>query len=480
MSAEELTKYKEKLEAEWKNLQKQQAALEEGKKQVAAQRAQINRESQENAAKAEQLSRQAEARQVTTIVTGTVGAIKEFSLQENWTTWKERVEHYFIANKVEEERKVSLFLTLVGSEGYTLLRELCAPASPATKTIQALFETMDNHLQPKPSVIMERCKFKECRQKEGEDVKQYIATLKKLSMYCDFGNNLEDALRDQLVWGIHCENTKKRLLGEGDALTYARAIELATSMDSAKKAAAEMGAPRSYGGSHVNYVAGNRYTRQMESTRRTSNTTSDANCWCCGKKNHSASECRYRNYSCNKCKKKGHLEAVCKSKMPRDSYSKPDRFKNKSNRKESQNCLNEIEDLSQTLNTLFFVSDNVIKSVKPVVIDLELNNVIVNFEIDTGSPISAISVKELKKNKRLSSIKLMRTERTFRSYLGEAIIPKGVLRVDVKHKSSKAELELFVFPGSSMPIVGREWLHALGLVSFGNGAREVTVNKLIS
>ena len=37
-------------------------------------------------------------------------------------------------------------------------------------------------------------------------------------------------------------------------------------------------------------------------------------CYCCGRRNHKSSECRYKSYNCYKCKKQGHLASVRKSK----------------------------------------------------------------------------------------------------------------------------------------------------------------------
>lgn len=74
---------------------------------------------------------------------------------------------------------------------------------------------MFNHLQPKPSEVAERNKFKERLQKDEESVAQYIANLKKVSVNCGFGTNLESTLRYQIVWGLRNVGIKKsRLLSE--------------------------------------------------------------------------------------------------------------------------------------------------------------------------------------------------------------------------------------------------------------------------
>ena len=66
-------------------------------------------------------------------------------------------------------------------------------------------------------------------QVEGETVLKYNAQLKQLNSTCVFGETLSERLRYQLVVGM-----QRRLLAE-TALTYNKAIELATSMELADK-----------------------------------------------------------------------------------------------------------------------------------------------------------------------------------------------------------------------------------------------------
>jgi len=61
---------------------------------------------------------------------------------------------------------------------------------------------MKNHLQPKVSILAERSKFRNRLQEDNETITKMITKLQKLSILCNFGNNLEEALsaiRDQIV-----------------------------------------------------------------------------------------------------------------------------------------------------------------------------------------------------------------------------------------------------------------------------------------
>lgn len=75
-----------------------------------------------------------------------------------------------MANDIKVEKRATLFTTLLGAEGYAILRNLCAPALPSTKTYKELSEVMKNHMEPVPNIILERFKFKQCSQKKGDDI----------------------------------------------------------------------------------------------------------------------------------------------------------------------------------------------------------------------------------------------------------------------------------------------------------------------
>ena len=57
------------------------------------------------------------------------------------------------------------------------------------------------HLNPTPIIIAERYKFYHRSQEEGESLCQHLAELRKIAQYCDFGDILQQAIRDRFVCG---------------------------------------------------------------------------------------------------------------------------------------------------------------------------------------------------------------------------------------------------------------------------------------
>lgn len=135
-----------------------------------------------------------------------IGKIEAFDeANEDWSTYVERVEQYFLAKENEKEKQVPAILSLMGSKTYGLLRSLCAPAKPSSKTFSEIVTVLQDHLSPKPLVIAERFRFHKGNQLEGESISSFLAALKKLSGHCEFGTNLGDSLRDRFVCGLSSE-----------------------------------------------------------------------------------------------------------------------------------------------------------------------------------------------------------------------------------------------------------------------------------
>ena len=186
-------------------------------------------------------------------------------------------------------------MTVIGSKAYGLLRNLLSPAKPVEKEFDAIVQVMQNHLNPRPLIIAERFKFHRRSQGGNESVAQYVAELRKLSERCDFGEYLEQALRDCLVCGLVNEKVQQRLLSESD-LSLKKAFEIAQGMEAAQKETYEMRSSTSEGDRQVNIISRRPCTR-------------------CGKQNHHPDRCFYKDQEMQSLRKKrSHSENVSREK----------------------------------------------------------------------------------------------------------------------------------------------------------------------
>ena len=84
-------------------------------------------------------------------------------------------------------------------------------------------------------------KFHNRKRREGENITGYVAELRKLSEHCNFGETLEDMIRDRLVRGVKNESIQQRLLSEPE-LTHKKAVEIAGAPETSAKQVENLGA----------------------------------------------------------------------------------------------------------------------------------------------------------------------------------------------------------------------------------------------
>ena len=92
---------------------------------------------------------------------------------------------------------------------------------------------MANHENPKRNPIAERFVFNMCNRKLGESISQYMAELRRLSQYSEYGDSLESMLRDCLVCGVNHDQMQQCLLSKGANLTLQKAMDISLSLESA-------------------------------------------------------------------------------------------------------------------------------------------------------------------------------------------------------------------------------------------------------
>ena len=157
----------------------------------------------------------------------TYGNVGEFhDGAEEWTAYTEHLEHYFTVNDIDSvEKKRAILRSICGPTTYSLIRSLVSPKKATEYTFAELVEKVAKHFNPRPSATVQRYKFNSrCRQ-SGESVADYVAALRALSENCEFGDTLNDMLRDRLVWGIDDSRIQHRLLAEA-SLTLLRPSRL--------------------------------------------------------------------------------------------------------------------------------------------------------------------------------------------------------------------------------------------------------------
>lgn len=160
------------------------------------------------------------------------GQIPEF-YGDDWNVYYERLEQFLAVNDIPENKQSALLISVLGPFSYKTLRDLCHPALPKEKTFAELCELLRRQFTPQVSCFRERSKFYSARQEPYESILQWYVKIKKLSVDCRFGANLENVLLDKFVTGLRSGPILDRLCEENETITLQQALDIAVNKECA-------------------------------------------------------------------------------------------------------------------------------------------------------------------------------------------------------------------------------------------------------
>ena len=376
---------------------------------------------------------------------GHIAAFQQES--ESIKTYLEHVQLYFQANKVPEDLQDPVLFSSIGVPTYSLLSDLLAPHAPGSKSLREIMEVLRSHFEPKRVVIAQWFNFYKRDQAAGESITDYDANLRKLASQCQFGDHLEETLRDHFVCGLRHEAIQRRLLSEVD-LTYAKAMEIASGMEAADRDTIALKGSESV-------------LRKLHGTSgkgKGAQVSGSQPCYWCGRSGHSASACKFKEATCHACGKIGHIAPACRSRLSKPA--KQGRSVRKPHRAH-QICARESPPEEDSSGEEYFFHKLGEKSSCPIEISLLANGTPLEMEVDTGADISIISEKTRKT--LFPDQRIYPSDLILKTYTGESIQIVGNLHVRVQYGDQFAKLVLVVVEGDGPSLLGRNWLKYLRL-----------------
>ena len=167
------------------------------------------------------------------------------------------------------------------------LKTLLAPTLVTAKTFAEIAKVVQDHVQPKPSVIMRRFRFNTCSRNQGESITAFVARLRELASHCEYGDTAAQLIRDRLVCGIRDDRLQRSLLCTTN-LTFDKAVQLALLHEAAEQNAKVLSAPLAVHRTEPAQAPdGPKRTSYGAPARR------ETACYRCGGK-HQAKSCRFK------------------------------------------------------------------------------------------------------------------------------------------------------------------------------------------
>ena len=371
--------------------------------------------------------------------------------------WLDLFQMNCVVNDIQEENaKRALLLSSVGVETFATVCKLTAPKLPSEVPYNELVTVLKAHFITKPSYHRALCEFLQRKKRVNENVKAYYADLKQLAQQCDFGAEFDRRLKEQLLIGIDQEIYFKVLLADpfdfktvssGDLLAKITSLETAYVTECPTSLAQ---------GNSVNKVkAGQVNNKPGKSSSRSKSKEAPGNlsgkCYRCGLSNHRADKCKYKEATCYSCGKTGHVSSVCMGK--KDKFSKVHSL----NESKYSDSSSEEENSSHSYDLCMLFDEN-LNSVEsnhgkdePHKEILKLNDVPIEFELDTGSGVSTISKKVVDKLR----VPISQSKKKLFNYDKKEIKVYGEMKCDVTVNGKVAKGQVFYIVDNAVNLAGR-------------------------
>lgn len=400
-------------------------------------------------------------------------------ITDEWEVYMERLEQWMTAQKItKDEVKKSWLLSIIGIIAYKAVRDICKPAKVDTKTYAQICEILGSQYNEPVVVFHARKLFYQATQAPDENGQQLLLRLRALAGKCNFGTHYEHCLLDKL---ITCQGGRvfDRLCEEDEKITLEKASQIIrrtesqnyckTSIDEStvnyqdrkRPAIQSRLGPRPSEFANQNQVGCSGYNYQ----KRSSKPIRRIRCLHCGGTNHPTPECIHKAASCHYCKEKGHIATVC-PKKPKTYFV----GSHNANDKRSGSSETESEVRINNLKNNITVNS-------PYEISITVSGVQLEFQIDTGAEISAIS-SELYEE-LLQHVDLKTTDIKLTGYSGENLHVSGRITPRIEFKKTHLYANIHVIHNGGPPIVGRNLLRKLGFqYEFKNPSPTLEVNNI--
>ena len=159
---------------------------------------------------------------------------------ESWSSYLDRFDFYLLSRGINtENKKCATLLTEIGRENYSRIESIVFPRKPKDLSYTELLDLLNDRFAPKTITVAERFKFHKTVQAPGQSCKEYLDQLRAAAKYCKYDAFLEEALRDQLVFGAFSKKVQEKLLVEPD-LTLAKARQILEMEEAVRKESTQM------------------------------------------------------------------------------------------------------------------------------------------------------------------------------------------------------------------------------------------------
>jgi hypothetical protein len=191
------------------------------------------------------------------------------------------------------------------------------PDVGGAKDYDKLVTVLNQYFTPQVNSTYQNYLFR-CMEQGDETVTQFVTRLRQAVKDCDYGDQSEKQIRDQVVYKCRSVELRKTLLEKGEKLKLKDVLRIAATQEAVESQLRAMKEMSTGSEGTVNTVQARKIqakgNRNDEKTNRSDKR--NVECYRCGKRGHISWDprCPAKGKSCGHCGKPGHFANKCREK----------------------------------------------------------------------------------------------------------------------------------------------------------------------
>lgn len=387
------------------------------------------------------------------------GSVAE--IDKKWKSWLRSFQYYVKGEGISDKDKLfNLLLHTAGPEVQEIFDDLADPNDDLLDTdpnkvkpnadddYQKALRKLNSYFTHSSNPTFERHIFRQLTPQQGESGTQFATRLRHQGNLCEFGTQLDDHIRDQLVATVRDATLQRQLLSESK-LTLSKTLEMFRIFETSSSQSSEMTSATP--------------AAVMKVQSYSANAKPSKPCSRCNLKGHNAKDtkCPAREKTCLKCKNKGHFAVCCKTKV---TESKPTKFSSTKQVKVDDSAQSDGAMEAAAVSAEYQFSMSEIKSVSrvsnaahpPVTVSFLIEGKPLEMEVDTGADVTLIPLSVWERSWK--DVPMKSTPADLCTFSGEALHVMGEAAINAQYRDQRFHANIFIVREGNNALLGRNWL----------------------